>query len=139
MLILMKFYYKIEVNRYTKAYESEQSVLKNDYFESPSIQSAKSKVTRIANTTELFSWVQSWDKETRSYSGKDLRWRNWTEPRKAKDQDGKPLLISIKTSEQESGEQIYEDSLSIYGRTIRYSVSLVLYWFDPDDDNLNVT
>lgn len=125
------YYYRIVVNRYTSAYTSEQSEVKFGDFESPSIQGAKSKITRIANSIELFSWVQSWDNETRKYTGKDLRWRNWIKPTEMEDHNGDPIMFTQKTSEQESGEQIYDDdTLSKYGRTVHYTVSLILYWYD---------
>lgn len=131
----MKFYYRIVVNRYTSTYTSEQSEVKFGYFDSPSIQAAKAKLTRMANTTELFSWVQSWDNETRKYTGKDLRWRKWIKPAEMEDHNGDPIMFTQKTSEQESGEQVYEDdALSKYGRTVYYTVSLILYWYDHGGD-----
>lgn len=131
----MKFYYRIVVNRYTSTYTSEQSEVKFGDFDSPSIQAAKAKLTRMANTTELFSWVQSWDNETRKYTGKDLRWRKWIKPSEMEDHNGDPIMFTQKTSEQERGEQIYDDdALSKYGRTVHYTVSLILYWYDHGED-----
>ena len=127
----MRFCGRIVVNRYTSKYKSEQSEVKSGYFESPSIQGAQAKITRIANKLELFSWVQSWDDETRKYTGKDLRWRNWVKPVEMKDSESNPIMFTQKTSENEYGEQIYDDdTLSKYGRTVHYTVSLILYWYD---------
>ena len=129
----MKFYYQIQVNRYEKQWESEQTEIDKGSFESPSIQSAKAKLTRLANTTELFSWTQSWGyKEKRSYTGKDLRWRKWTEAIPGTDKNDKPLFWTKRMSERESGERIYDEESPKYGRSVNYTVSLMLYWADTD-------
>ena len=68
-----KFYGKIIVYRYEDAWNPEITETYSEYFQANSIQSAKAKLTKIANAQELFSWVQSWDNEKRTYTGKDLR------------------------------------------------------------------
>ena len=75
-----KYYGKITVYRYEDAWNPEQTETYSESFEATSIQSAKAKLTKIANAQELFSWVQSWDNETRTYTGKDLRWKPWSPP-----------------------------------------------------------
>ena len=124
----MKFYYQIRSNRYTKQWESEQTEIDQGSFESPSIQSAKAKLTRIANTTELFSYEQSWDNELKIYTGKQLRWQNWAEAIPGTDKNKKPLFWTLRTSERQSGEKIYDEESPKYGRRIGYTVSLMLYW-----------
>ena len=134
----MKFYYQIQVNRYTSRFKSEQTEIKNGYFKSSSIQAAKSKLSRMTNTMELFSWVQSWDNEKRSYTGKELRWRKWNKHafsafatvRKT----GKPVLFTQRVSERESGETIYDNEFSKYGRSVNYTATLSLYWADKGED-----
>ena len=94
-----------------------------DYFEAPSIQSAKAKLTKIANETELlFSWVQSWDNETREYTGKDLRWKPWTSPPIVtyKQDNGVEVAYSTRMSEQRiSGETVYPEGYK-YGKSVEY-------------------
>ena len=75
-----KFYGKIIVYRYEDAWNPEITETYSESFEATSIQSAKAKLTKIANEQELFSWVQSWDNEKRTYTGKDLRWKPWSPP-----------------------------------------------------------
>ena len=58
-----KYYGKITVYRYEDAWNPEQTETYSESFEATSIQSAKAKLTKIANAQELFSWVQSWDNE----------------------------------------------------------------------------
>ena len=59
----MKFHGKITVYRYEDNWNPDITEIYAEHFESPSIQAAKAKLTKIANETELFSWVQSWDNE----------------------------------------------------------------------------
>ena len=65
-----KFYGKIIVYRYEDAWNPEITEIYAEYFQANSIQSAKAKLTKIANEQELFSWVQSWDNEKRTYQEK---------------------------------------------------------------------
>ena len=51
----MKFYGKITVYRYEDAWNPEQTETYSESFEVTSIQSAKAKLTKIANAQELFS------------------------------------------------------------------------------------
>ena len=135
----MKFYYQIQVNRYTTRFKSEQTEIDSGYFESPSIQAAKSKLSRMANTMELFSWVQSWDNENRVYTGKELRWRKWSDhafSAFATDKNGKPARFTQRVSERESGETIYDDESSKYGRSVNYTVTLSLYWAKKGDEDV---
>lgn len=128
----MKFYYWIQLNRFTKQWESEQTDIDQGSFESSSIQSAKAKLTRLANTTEMFSYEQSWDNELKIYTGKELRWRKWTEATPGTDKNDKPLFWTQRMSERESGERIYDEDSPKYGRSVDYTVSLMLYWAATD-------
>ena len=77
----MKFYGKITVSRYAEdKWNPEITEIYADHFQAPSIQSAKAHLTKIANGQTLFSYVQSWDNETREYTGKDLRRNPWISP-----------------------------------------------------------
>ena len=77
----MKFYGTLKVYRYEENWNPEITEIFAEHFEAKSIQAAKAKLTKIANETELFSWIQSWDNEnTHLYTGKDLRWKPWSSP-----------------------------------------------------------
>ena len=126
----MNFVGKITVYRYAEDnYNPEITEIFNDRFESGSIQSAKTYLTKFANTTELFSWVQSWDNETREYTGKDLRWRPWSSPPATYKQDnGVEVAYSTKMSDRESGEQVYPKGYGKYGKSVGYRVDIALHW-----------
>ena len=124
----MKFHGKITVYRYEDAWNPEQTEIYAEYFEANSIQSAKAKLTKIANAQELFSWVQSWDNETRTYTGKDLRWKPWSPPVSTEQKDGTPVGYSSRYSEREFGETIYPVSTHKYGKSVEYRVDLTVYW-----------
>ena len=75
----MKFYGKITAYRYAEDNWNPETIqIYAERFKAKSIQSAKAHLTKIANGQVLFSWVQSWDNETREYTGKDLRWIPWS-------------------------------------------------------------
>ena len=124
----MKFHGKITVHRYENMLEVETTEIYADYFEAKSIQSAKAHLRILANMTELFSWVQSWDNEKRSYTGTDLRWKGWSGPASYID-DGKETYLSGRFSERVIGETVYERGFSRYGKIVEYRVDIMLRWF----------
>ena len=126
----MKFHGKITVARYAEDnWNPEITEIFADYFESKSIQSAKAHLTKLANETDLFSWVQSWDNETRQYTGKDVRWRPWSSPPVTyKQKNGVEVAYSTKMSERESGETVYPKDYGKYGKSVEYRVDIVLQW-----------
>ena len=122
-----KYYGKITVYRYEDAWNPEQTETYSEYFQAKSIQSAKAKLTKIANAQELFSWVQSWDNETRTYTGKDLRWKPWSPPVSYEQKDGTPIGYSSRMSDRESGETVSVPGYK-YGKSVEYRVDLTVYW-----------
>ena len=122
-----KYYGKITVYRYEDAWNPEQTETYSESFEATSIQSAKAKLTKIANAQELFSWVQSWDNETRTYTGKDLRWKPWSPPVSYEQKDGTPIGYSSRMSDRESGETVSVPGYK-YGKSVEYHVDLTVYW-----------
>lgn len=123
----IKFYGKITVYRYEDAWKPEETEIYADFFEANSIQSGKAKLTKIANAQELFSWIQSWDNEKRRYTGKDLRWKPWSQPISYNQGDGTPIGYSYRRSDRESGETVYPEGYK-YGKSVGYSVDLTVYW-----------
>ena len=123
----MKFYGKITVYRYEDAWNPEQTEIYAEYFQAKSIQSAKAKLTSIANAQELFCWIQSWDNEKRTYTGKDLRWKPWSPPVSSEQKDGTPIGYSSRYSEREFGETVYPTTHK-YGKSVEYRVDLTVYW-----------
>ena len=125
----MQFHGKISVYRYEKNdWEPEITDIFNEKFKAASIQSAKSKLTKIANETELFSWIQSWDNETREYTGKDLRWKPWSSPPATYKQDnGVEVAFSTRMTERVSGETVYPDGYK-YGKSVEYRVDIAVHW-----------
>ena len=129
--LIMKYHGKIQVRRFAENnWNPEITKIYDECFQAKSIQSAKAKLTKIANETDLFSWVQSWDNETRAYTGKDLRWRSWTTPDPYKQEDGVEVAWATRVSERESGEQIYPEDYDTYGKNVGYVVDLILRWTD---------
>ena len=127
----MKFYGKITVNRYAEDnWDPEITEIYADHFQAPSIQSAKAHLTKIANGQVLFSWVQSWDNETREYTGKDLRWKPWSSPPVTYKQDnGVEVAYSTRMSDRESGETVYPDEPGYkYGKSVEYRVDIAVHW-----------
>lgn len=123
----MKFHGSINVFRHAED-EPEKIEIYADYFQAESIQSAKAKLTRMANGQVLFSYVQSWDNETREYTGKDLRWKPWLVPPLSYEQDdGTPVGYSYRRSEREGGEFL-SNSGSRYSRSVGYVVELRMHW-----------
>jgi len=129
----MKFHGTITVHRYEKnRWESETTEIYADYFEAKSIQSAKAHLTKLANTTELFSWVQSWDNEKRSYTGKDIRWKPWSAAFTYTQQNGLELAQSSRISDREFGESTYNTD-DKYGTSVEYRVDIYLRWKAKDE------
>ena len=125
----MKFYGKITVYRYAESeWDAEVTEVFSEKFEAKSIQSAKARLTKISSETELFSWIQSWDNETRRYTGKDLRWKAWSDVATYKQNNGVEVAHSTRSSERESGEQIYPEKYGKYGKSVGYRVDLSVYW-----------
>lgn len=58
----------------------ERKELKRLEFEAPSITAAKARATKEANRTVFLEETQSWDGETKTTLGKDLRWKSWSNP-----------------------------------------------------------
>ena len=129
-----KYYGKITVYRYEDAWNPEQTETYSESFEATSIQSAKAKLTKIANAQELFSWVQSWDNEKRTYTGKDLRWKPWSPPISSEQKDGTPIGYSSRYSEREFGETVYPATHK-YGKSVEYRVDLTVYWRRKTKEN----
>ena len=124
----MKYYGKITVYRYEDNWNPEITEIFAEHFESPSIQAAKAKLTKIANGQTLFSWVQSWDNETREYTGKDLRWKPWSSPPATYKQDnGVEVAFSTRMTERVSGETVYPDGYT-YGKSVEYRVDIAVHW-----------
>lgn len=123
----MRFHGQIEVFTRVAGEQSGTKEIYADYFKAKSIQSAKAKLTRLANDTELFSWIQSWDKAIRAYTGKDVRWRSWTQPNPYTQKDGTEIAWAVRSSESVSGERIY-DGEDRYGKSVTYRVDLTLRW-----------
>ena len=124
----MKFYGTLKVYRYEDNWNPEITEIFADHFQAPSIQAAKAKLTKIANETELFSWIQSWDNEKRTYTGKDLRWRPWSSPPATYKQDnGVEVAFSTRMSERVSGETIYPEGYT-YGKSVEYRVDIAVHW-----------
>ena len=123
----MRCHGTITVHRYENQWEPETTEIYADYFEAKSIQSAKAHLTKLANTTELFSWVQSWDNEKRSYTGKDIRWKPWSAAFTYTQQNGLEVAQSSRISDREFGE-IVSDPDYKYGKTVEYRVDINLRW-----------
>ena len=129
-----KYYGKIIVYRYEDAWNPEQTETYSESFEATSIQSAKAKLTKIANAQELFCWIQSWDNEKRTYTGKDLRWKPWSPPVSYEQKDGTPISYSSRYSEREFGETVYPTTHK-YGKSVEYRVDLTVYWRRKTKEN----
>lgn len=129
----MRFHGKITVRRYEDKWNPETTDTYADYFEAKSVQSAKAHLTKLANTTELFSWIQSWDNDKRSYTGKDLRWKPWSAMHTYTQDDGKEIALSSRISDREFGETTYATDYK-YGRSVEYRVDLDLRWIKEDSD-----
>ena len=123
----MKFYAKIVTARYEERFKPKRTTIYAEYFKAPSLQAAKAKLTRIANQTELFSWVQSWDNEKRIYTGKELRWAAWKDLPPYTQDNGVEIAWSERASNRVSGERIYADKNDKWGRGIDYTVTLSIY------------
>lgn len=125
----MKFHGKITVARYAEDnWNPEITEIYAEHFEARSIQSAKAKLTKIANETELFSWIQSWDNEKRTYTGKDLRWKPWSSPPATYKQDnGVEVAFSTRMTERVSGETVYPEGYT-YGKSVEYRVDIAVHW-----------
>ena len=130
----MKFYGKIVVYRYEDRFLPEKTEIFADYFEAPSIQSAKAKLTKRTNTTVLFSFTQSWDGEVRAYKGKDLRWQKWSDSIGYAQDDGTPILYAYRRSESQYGEVVHKPEYSKYGKSVDYAVDLSLHWRSANND-----
>ena len=130
----MKFHGKITVYRYEDAWNPEITETYSEYFQAKSIQSAKAKLTSIANAQELFCWIQSWDNEKRTYTGKDLRWKPWSPPISSEQKDGTPIGYSSRYSEREFGETVYPTTHK-YGKSVEYRVDLTVYWRRKTKEN----
>ncbi|RKU21072.1 hypothetical protein C6499_22915, partial [Candidatus Poribacteria bacterium] len=121
----------ISVNRFINRWMPDTTTdIYDDYFEAKSIQSAKAHLTKLANTTELFSWVQSWDNEKRTYTGKDVRWLSWSKIRTGMTDKRQEVARTDRMSERESGESINTEPYNRYGTSAQYRVDLMLRWLN---------
>ena len=123
----MRFHGKITVHRYEDNWKPETTVIYDGYFEAQSIQAAKAMLTRKANTSELFSWIQSWDNEKRSYTGKELRWKPWSAMSSYQQDNGKEIAFSTRISDREFGETTYNTDYK-YGKSVEYRVDITVQW-----------
>ena len=127
----MRFHGKITVNRFVNRWTPDTTTdIYDDYFEAKSIQSAKAHLTKLANTTELFSWIQSWDNEKRTYTGKDVRWLSWSAIRTGKTDKRQEVARTDRMSEREFGESVNTESYNRYGTSAEYRVDLMLRWLN---------
>ena len=125
----MRFHGKITINRFINRWAPDTTTdIYDDYFEAKSIQSAKAYLTKLANTTELFSWIQSWDNEKRTYTGKDVRWLSWSAIRTGMTDKGQEVARTDRMSERESGESVNTEPYNRYGQSAQYRVDLMLRW-----------
>ena len=127
----MKSHGKITVARYAEDnWNPEITEIFAGYFESKSIQSAKTYLTKMTNETELFAWVQSWDNEKRIYTGKELRWRPWSAIVTYKQDNGIEVAYSTRMCEREFGETLDTGSIAAqrFGKSVEYRVDLALHW-----------
>jgi len=123
----MRFHGKITVHRYEDKWKPETTDIYDGYFEAESPQAAKAMLTRKANTSELFSWIQSWDNEKRSYTGKDLRWKPWSAMSSYTQDNGKEVAFSTRISDREFGETTYNTDYK-YGKSVEYRVDITVHW-----------
>ena len=123
----MKFHGTIEVRRYEDRYNPEKTEVWADYFEAETVQSAKSFLTRKANTSELFSYIQSWDDKKCVYTGKDIRWKPWSPEGKYTQDDGVEVAFSSRHSDREFGEYISVPGYK-HGKSVEYRVDITLRW-----------
>ena len=130
----MRFHGKITVNRYEDKWKPETTVIYDGYFEAESPQAAKAMLTRKANTSELFSWIQSWDNEKRSYTGKDLRWKPWSAMSSYTQDNGKEIAFSTRMSDREFGETTYNTDYK-YGKSVEYRVDITVQWVFQGEEN----
>ena len=105
----------------------------NERFESNSIQSAKTFLTKIANKKTLISWssrISEIDLEIHTYTGSRLRWKAWTTPESYTQDNGIEVNISAKRSEQVSSEFLETGNLQEqrFPQSAQYRVTLTLYW-----------
>lgn len=125
----MKFLGKITVLHFkanTFLKEKTKTVF-NEYFEAPSLQAAKAKLTKIANTTEIATSTSVLTDTKQKITGKDFRWRSWTPLNPYHDDTGKPVNWCKKHSEQQTLETEYEPG-NPFGIRTSGAVVLYLYW-----------
>ncbi len=131
----MRCHGKITVHRYENRWEPETTDIYDDYFEAQSIQAAKAMLTRKANASELFSYLQSWDNEKRSYTGKELRWKPWSSINTYTQDNGKEVAFSTRMSDREFGETTYNTDYK-YGKSVEYRVDITVRWlFQGGEDD----
>ena len=130
----MRFHGKITVHRYEDKWKPETTVIYDGYFEAESPQAAKAMLTRKANTSELFSWIQSWDNEKRSYTGKALRWKPWSAMSSYQQDNGKEIAFSTRISDREFGETTYNTDYK-YGKSVEYRVDITVQWLFQGEEN----
>ena len=131
----MRLHGKITVNRYEDKWNPETTDIYDGYFEAQSIQAAKAMLTRKANTSELFSYLQSWDNGKRSYTGKELRWKPWSSINTYTQDNGKEVAFSTRMSDREFGETTYNTDYK-YGKSVEYRVDITVRWlFQGGEDD----
>ena len=120
MIEQKKFFYQIDAYHYESRtrHNGKQINQKRGHFQTKSLQAAKSRVSRTVNTTELFSYIQSWDNEKQIITGKDIRWRKWTEQIETTSIENNPIKMVVKSS-----ERMWTTTDNDY-----YQVVATLYW-----------
>ena len=130
----MRFHGQITAARWIDRFKPERTTVFEGYFDAPSIQAAKAHLTRLANKTELFLWVQSWDNEKRVYTGKDLRWRPWSDRMDYTDEKGHNIGWVSRNSEMNYDEMVSVDGEK-YARHVENNVALNLRWAVANEVN----
>ena len=101
----------------------ERKELKRLEFKAPGITAAKVRATKEANRTVFLEEIQSWDNETKTTVGKDLRWKSWSTPPSMYTQDnGKEIGYSRKAA------TFYGLWTHKSGASTTYSAGVTLYW-----------
>ena len=127
------FHWKINVFRYTSLFEHEKTEIDKGNFTAETIQACKAKLTRLANSLELFSYpVSSYEDDLRTFTGKDIRWKNWGAPLCYSDANDAVIAYATRYAERVYGEVVRENEDDKYGRTIEYQAVLSLHWKADD-------
>ena len=119
----MKFI--VIITRSERKRDGETKELKRVKFESPSLQAAKAKATKIANTLTFLKEKISYD-GTKDLKGQDLRWKAWDTRDPYTQDNGKVIGWSGKIAESLSGNYDPKTDTCPY-----YFAWVTLYWEIP--------